>query len=162
MPPLSRIRAPSAGNFTARSSSSSRTVPPSASTSRSPPVSSRRVGGILTTLMPAPAPAKPAPPLFLPLRRRQSRHLRSLAGSAESTPAGRLRRAYGSCVRPSGAELDVVDVLGDCRRLAADRAGGIAAERDLVERRGQRVEQQQAADQRIPDPERELQRLVCL
>src|SRR5207245_1435817 len=137
--PLSRILAPSAGNFTARSSSSSRTVPPSASTSRSPPVCSRSVGGILTTLMPAPVPAKPAPPLL-----------------------GRLRRAYGSRVSTAGAELDVVDVLGDRRRFAADRAGGIAAQRDLVERRGQRVEEEQAADQRRADSQRELQRLVRL
>src|SRR4051794_19604294 len=46
--------------------------------------------------------------------------------------------------------------------LAADRALRIAAQLDLVELGGERVEQQQAADEWIADPERELQRLVRL
>src|SRR6266508_3345386 len=73
-------------------------------------IASARIVSSMTTvpkwLISAPAPAKPAPPLFgrlrraygsFPLRRRRSRHLRSLAGSVEPAPAGRLRRAYGSC-----------------------------------------------------------------
>src|SRR6185503_12915933 len=50
----------------------------------------------------------------------------------------------------------------DRRALPADRAVGIAAERDLGERALERVEHLQAADERIPNAERELQRLVGL
>ena len=60
------------------------------------------------------------------------------------------------------AELDVVDVLGDRRAVAADRARRVAAERDLGEGAGERVEEEQATDQRLADPERQLQRLVRL
>src|SRR6266508_1688563 len=94
-------------------------------TSKPRKIASARIVSSMTTvpkwLISAPAPAKPAPPLFgrlrraygsfplqrrqsrhlppppRPLRRRRSRHLRSLAGSVEPAPAGRLRRAYGSC-----------------------------------------------------------------
>ena len=59
-------------------------------------------------------------------------------------------------------ELDVVDVLGDRRRLAADRALRILAERDLRERRCQCVEQEQPAREPVADAERELERLVRL
>ena len=64
--------------------------------------------------------------------------------------------------RAALAELDVVDVLGDRRRLAADRAGGVAAELDLGEGGRERVEEEQTADERVADPERELDRLVRL
>ena len=63
---------------------------------------------------------------------------------------------------PALAELDVVDVVGDGRVVAADRALGVAAEADLRELRLERVEEEQAADERLADPERELQRLVGL
>src|SRR5205814_5281439 len=39
---------------------------------------------------------------------------------------------------------------------------GVAAQLDLVELRRQRVEEQQPADQRLADPERELERLARL
>jgi hypothetical protein len=54
------------------------------------------------------------------------------------------------------AELDVVDVLGDRRMLPADRAARIALDRDLIDRRPERVEQQQPALERVADPEYEL------
>src|SRR5919202_5292374 len=62
----------------------------------------------------------------------------------------------------TGAELDVVDVVGDGRALAADRALRVAPDRHLVELRGERVEQEQPADERLADPERELERLARL
>ena len=60
------------------------------------------------------------------------------------------------------AELDVVDVLGDRRVLAADRAGRVAAYCHLVDRRPERVQQKEPALQRVADPEQELERLVRL
>ena len=63
---------------------------------------------------------------------------------------------------PSGAELDVVDVLGDRGGLAADRARRVAAELDLAELRHERVEEEQPADERLADAEAELQRLARL
>src|SRR6266542_6166981 len=109
------MRAPSAGKRTARSSSSSRTVSPSASTSRSPFVSSRSVGGILTTLMPAPAPAKPAPPLFARLRQAYG----EIPAPAPAKPApplfARLRQAYGSCVNDRTNRLSVNGPRGSFR-----------------------------------------------
>ena len=60
------------------------------------------------------------------------------------------------------AELDVVDVLGDRRVVAADRALGVAAHGDLVERRSERVEEQEPAGERVAALEDELQRLVRL
>src|SRR5437667_9324081 len=110
------MRAPSAGKREARSSSRSRTVVPAASTSRSPSVSSRSVGGIRTTLMPAPAPAKPAPPLL-----------------------GRLRRAYASRGR---LPQDLVDPLleplvpvrlGGLRESRADDQHVVVARRNVLE-----------------------------
>src|SRR5581483_9151760 len=60
------------------------------------------------------------------------------------------------------AELDVVDVLGDRWRLAADRAVRVAAQLHLGERGSERVEEEQPAGERLADPERELDRLVRL
>src|SRR5204862_360298 len=51
--------------------------------------------------------------------------------------------------RPSLAELDVVDVLRDRRLLPADRALGIAAQRDLAELRREGVEQQEPPGERL-------------
>ena len=68
----------------------------------------------------------------------------------------------GRALIASGAELHVVDVLGDRRVLAADRAVRVAPERDLRERRAERVEQLQPPDQRVADLEHELQRLARL
>src|SRR5436190_13835565 len=56
------------------------------------------------------------------------------------------------------AELDVVDVLRDRRVLAADRAVRVAPQLHLRELARERVVQQEAADKRVADPERELQR----
>src|SRR3954471_9064613 len=109
-----------AGKRPIRSSSSSRTVSPSAATWRSPPTCSRSVGGMRTVVMPAP------PSCGLP--------------------------------RP-GAELDVVDVLRDRRVVAADGAVRVAADRDLAELRGERVEEEETPYERLADAERELQRL---
>src|SRR4051812_38941879 len=114
MAPSPYTREPSAGTRTARSSSSSRTVEPVASTSRAPPVSDRRTGGPRTTLKTASSP---------------------------------------------GAELDVVDVLGDRRVLAADGAVCAPLDLPLGELGGKRVEQQEAPDERLADPRRELDRL---
>ena len=47
-------------------------------------------------------------------------------------------------------------------RVAADGAGGVAPNRDLVEGAGERVVEEQAADQRLADPEHELERLRAL
>src|SRR5512133_2793250 len=129
------MREPSAGNLAARSSNTSRTVPPSTSTSRSPPASSRSVGGILTMLIRGP----PGPP-----------------GNAQHF------LGFSRVAPDAGAELDVVDVLRDRRRVAADGAARVAPQRDLVEGRRQRVEEEQPADERVADAERELQRLACL
>ncbi len=60
----------------------------------------------------------------------------------------------GSC-----AELDVVDVLGDRRVVAANRALRVAADRDLVPRRVERVEEQQATGKGLARAEHELERL---
>src|SRR6476620_7882143 len=107
----------SAGKRLSRSSSSSRTLPPSAGTSRAPPTSPR-----------------------------------SWVGSGS-----------GSCVRrPPAAELDIVHVLGDGGAVATDRAVRVAAKIDLAELGRQRVEEEQPPDQRLADPEAELQRLARL
>src|SRR5919204_1461906 len=57
------------------------------------------------------------------------------------------------------AEALVVDVLRDRRMLAADRALRIAAEAHLAEAALQRVVQKIPSDERIADPEKELDRL---
>src|SRR5947207_4873610 len=62
----------------------------------------------------------------------------------------------------TSTELDVVDVLGDRRRVAADGTGWVASHRDLVERSSERVVQEEAPDERLADPEHELQRLRAL
>ena len=54
------------------------------------------------------------------------------------------------------AELVVVDQLGDGRMRAADRAVGILAQLQRAEVHAQRVDQQQAADQRLADAEDQL------
>src|SRR6478752_8607593 len=74
-------------------------------------------------------------------------------------------RTVAISVDPGGtslAELDVVDVLGNRRRLAADRAVGVAAELDLGEGGRERVEEEQPADEAVADPDPELDRLVRL
>ena len=79
-----------------------------------------------------------------------------------SRPAGLVAERRGMRTRLTSrragvsarAKLDVVDVLRDRRVLAADWAVGIAPERDLRERPGERVEHQEAADERLADPER--------
>src|SRR5207248_665721 len=124
----------SVGNRDIRSSNSSRTVAPSASTWRSPPTSGRSVGGILTRLN------------FNSSRAKQWDKLVPVK-NAQHFSRNRLPR--------SGAELHVVDVIGDRRVLAADRARRIAADRDLVELGRERVEQEQPTDERVTDPEQE-------
>src|SRR5262245_62724984 len=75
--------------------------------------------------------------------------------SAECEPSScRLPRAR--------AELDVVHVVRDRRVLAADRAVRIPPELDLVELRGERVEEEQPSDERLTDAERKLEGLVRL
>ena len=79
--------------------------------------------------------------------------------------AERRRDAHGRHQRAAHrrvAELDVVDVLGDRRVVAADRAVGVAAHRDLVERRPERVEEEQSPGERVAAAEDELERLVRL
>src|SRR6266542_5854732 len=94
-----------------------------------------------------PAPCRPRP---------RARVLRPPA------PAASVGFVPWSCRLPCArAELDVVDVLRDRRMLAADRAVRIATELDLVELGRQRVEEQQPADERLADPERELERASC-
>src|SRR4051812_46707296 len=56
----------------------------------------------------------------------------------------------------SRAELGVVDVFGDGRVLAADGACGVLLQPDLAELGRERVEEQQPADQRLADPEQQL------
>src|SRR6185503_9534363 len=77
-----------------------------------------------------------------------------LSTAAQAPPSCGLPRA--------GAELDVVDVLGDRRVVAADGAVRVAADRDLAQLRRERVEEEQAPHERLTDAERELQRLVRL
>src|SRR5262249_36324712 len=68
-----------------------------------------------------------------------------------------------SCVRwPPCAEFDVVDVLGDRRVLAADRAARVAAEGDRVEVCRQGIEEERPSDERLADAHAELERLVRL
>src|SRR3954451_12801860 len=62
----------------------------------------------------------------------------------------------------SRAELGVVDVFGDGRVLAADGACGVLLQPDLAELGRERVEEQQPADQRLADPEQQLDRLARL
>src|SRR5438093_2624302 len=61
-----------------------------------------------------------------------------------------------------GAEPFVVDVFGDGRMLAARGALRIAAELDLAEARLERVEEEEASDERLADHEQQLDRLVRL
>src|SRR6478672_1639106 len=106
-----------------RSSSSSRTVVPDASTSRAPPASARSTGGTLTTL---------------------------------------IRRQLDGAACSSTAELDVVDVLGDRRLLAAHRAVRAALDLHLGELGREGVEEQEPADERLADAGGQLDRLVRL
>src|SRR5262245_46217451 len=79
---------------------------------------------------------------------------------------GASSSAWRSSSRRSSAgtttELDVVDVLGDRRLVPADGTAGVAADGDLVERAGQRVVEEQTADERLADPQHELERLGAL
>src|SRR5256885_9793685 len=59
----------------------------------------------------------------------------------------------------TGAELDVVDVLRDRRRVAAHRTVRVAPEFHLRELARERVVEEQPADEGLADPERELERL---
>src|SRR3954447_5039418 len=72
-------------------------------------------------------------------------------------PESDLWPGGGGCAAgaSSRAELHIVDVLGDRRVLAADRAVRVAAEIDLVELALERVEEEQPARERLADPERE-------
>src|SRR5579884_3116546 len=160
------------------SSSSSRTVAPAASTSRAPPASWRSTGGTRTTVT-----ARPSP---LPAPGRRSR-----PPPTADAAGGAIRRSRRLAVRPAlscaplawlacqrrprnarqlaatslsacRAELDVVDVVGDRRLVAAHGAVGPPLDAHLVELRRERVEEEQPADQRLADPERQLERLVRL
>src|SRR5712692_8478905 len=135
------MRSPSFGSREERSSISSRTVWPDASTSRSPPASSRRTGGtrITLTALAARAPMNHA-----------------------SRPAWQISNPTKRVAWSSRAELDVVDVLGDRRGVAADRAARVALHVHLAEVGRERIDQEQPTDQRLADPEREVERLVRL
>src|SRR6266571_5780049 len=58
-----------------------------------------------------------------------------------------------------GAEPLIVDVFGDRRMLAADRALRIAAQTDLAEAALERVVKKVSADEGLADPEKQLDRL---
>ena len=73
-----------------------------------------------------------------------------------------MRTAAISGLPPERAELDVVDVLGDRRVVAAHRAVGIAPHRHLVECRAERVERAQPPCERVATVEDQLQRLARL
>src|SRR5712692_9829075 len=72
----------------------------------------------------------------------------------------RIRALLGGSAhfRGRGAEALVVDVVGDRRMLAADRALWIAAQTDFAEAALERVVQEIAAHKRLADPEHELDR----
>src|SRR5436309_3061505 len=123
-------------------SSSSR---PGSSSTR-PPVSVRSVGGMRTRLT-------------LPLRR--ERYLSPQPSQVRRVSDSDLRRK--SCVCPYAlAELDVVDVLRDRGRLPADGARRVAADLHLGEGGRERVDEEEAAHERLADPERQLERLARL
>ncbi len=69
-----------------------------------------------------------------------------------------------SCSEDRGrvAELDVVDVLGDGRMVAADRALRVTPDGDLVEGRSEGVEEEEPPGERVAASEDELERLVRL
>src|SRR5712692_2082988 len=71
-------------------------------------------------------------------------------------------RVLSAPVRGRGAEPLVIDVIGDRWMLAADRALRIAAQTDLAEAALERVVQEVPADERLADPEKQLDRLRCL
>src|SRR5258706_11789746 len=73
-----------------------------------------------------------------------------------------LRRVLRLPLGRRRAEALVVDLVGDRRVLAADRALRIAPQLDLAERRLERVEEQVAPDERLADREEQLQRFVRL
>ena len=75
----------------------------------------------------------------------------------ETVSHGRALRLRGDA-----AELLVVDQLPLRRVFRADRALGVLAELELAELHLQRVEQQQPADQRVADPDDQLDDLVGL
>src|SRR5438128_11053082 len=75
---------------------------------------------------------------------------------------GHLRRMLRLPLRRRRAEALVVDVLGDGGGLAADRALRSAAQLDLAERGLERVEQEVTTDERLADPEEQLDGLVRL
>src|SRR5262245_17893084 len=60
------------------------------------------------------------------------------------------------------AELDVVDVLGDRRVVAAHGAVRVAAHGHFVERRSERVEEQEPPGEGVASVEDQLERLVRL
>src|SRR5204863_6494522 len=76
-----------------------------------------------------------------------------VAGSAHFR--GRMLRAP---VRRRGAEALVVDVIGDRRVLTADRALRIATQMHLTEALLERVVEEVTTDERLADPEQQLDR----
>ena len=96
----------------------------------------------------------------LPERSRRRRRPPALHRPRRAGWGGSGRASRGRAGRR--AERRVVHVLGDRRALAADGAGRVAPKRDLGERRRERVEEDEAADERVSDPEQELQRLARL
>src|SRR5215213_1831486 len=88
----------------------------------------------------------------------------SRAPPASSRRTGGTLTVLTACAagRSSRAELDVVDVLGDRGVLAADGAVGLALDANLEEVGRERVDVQEPADQRVADPDRQLDRLVRL
>ena len=76
-------------------------------------------------------------------------------GVGDGLVAGDFERADlgGLC---DAAELVVVDQLGDGRVRAADGAVGVLAQLEGAEVHAERVDQQQAADERLADAEDEL------
>src|SRR5215204_519711 len=59
-------------------------------------------------------------------------------------------------------ELDVIHVFGDRGRVPADGASWVAANSDLDEGAGKGVVEEQSADERLADPEHELEGLGAL
>src|SRR6185312_7513960 len=100
---------------------------------------------------------------------RAVRRLSPPASTVRAPPAigrrtgGRRKLAMSGCrPRRREAKLLVVDVLDGACVDAAHGAVRIAPEPHLVERRIERVEQDQAADGRLADVEQQLERLVRL
>src|SRR5262249_44068748 len=91
-----------------------------------------------------------------PSRKTTSPHA-SFGASSSAWRSSSRRTSVGT-----STELDVVDVLGDRGRVAADGAARVAPDGDLVERSRQRVVEQQAPDERLADLEDELERLRAL